>query len=148
MRRRAFLAGGAALALSRLAGADDDPGNGWRQTIARLTGGRTPQQGRVQLELPRIADNGNSVALAVSVDGPMQGPERTLRVHLVSDLNPYAHMASFRFGPGTRRAAVATRVKLAGTQRVFAIAELADGSVWSDVREVSVAFSACFEGPA
>ena len=148
MKRRDFVTGGAALALAApfatLTRAEDDPGNGWRQVIARLTGGRTPQPGRVRLELPRIADNGNAVALAVSVEGP----EPATRIHLVSDLNPYAHMATFRFGAGARRTAVATRVKLAGTQRVFAIAELADGSVWSDVREVAVAFSACFEGPA
>ena len=144
MRRRIFLAGAAGLAMCALARAEDDPGNGWRQAIARLTGGRTPQPGRVRLELPRIADNGNLVALAVSVDAPDAG--RVTRIHLVSDLNPYAHMATFRFGPGIRSAAVATRVKLAGSQRVFAIAECADGSVWSDVREVAVAFSACFEG--
>lgn len=146
MRRRRFIVGTAGLALCALARAEDDPGNGWRQAIARLTGGRTPQPGRVNLELPRIADNGNSVALSVSVDAPAQGPGRVTRIHLVSDLNPYAHMATFRFGAGVRGAAVATRVKLAGTQRVFAIAECADGSLWSDVREVTVAFSACFEG--
>ena len=143
MRRRLFLAG---LLLAPLARAEDDPGNGWRQAIARLTGGRTPQPGRVQLEVPRIADNGNAVPLSVTVDAPAQGPGRVTRIHLVSDLNPYAHMATFRFGAGMRGAAVATRVRLAGTQRVFAIAECADGSVWSDVREVAVAFSACFEG--
>jgi sulfur-oxidizing protein SoxY len=143
VKRRVFLAG---LLLAPLARAEDDPGNGWRQAIARLTGGRAPQPGRVTLELPRIADNGNSVALSVSVDAPAQGPGRVTRIHLVSDLNPYAHMATFRFGAAMRGAAVATRVKLAGTQRVFAIAECADGSVWSDVREVTVAFSACFEG--
>lgn len=146
MKRREFLATGAALAAAPLARAEDDPGNGWRQAIARLTGGRAPQPGRVRLELPRIADNGNSVALAVSVEEPARGAGRVTRIHLVSDLNPYAHMATFHFGPGMRSATVATRVKLAGTQRVFAIADCADGSVWSDVREVAVAFSACFEG--
>lgn len=143
MKRRAFLA---AFALAPLARAEDAPGNGWWQEIARLAGARTPRPGRVRLEIPENAENGNSVALTVSVDGPMLGPARVTKIHLVSELNPYARMATFRFGPGQRRAQVVTRVKLAGTQRVHALAELADGSIWSDSRFVNVAFAACLEG--
>ena len=143
MKRRAFLA---AVILAPLARAADEPGNGWREAITRLTGGRAPQPGRVRLVLPETAENGNSVALTVSVESKMQGTDRVMRLHLISEINPYPHMATFRFGAGMRRAEVVTRVKLAGSQRVFAIAEFSDGSVWGDTRSVNVAFAACLEG--
>lgn len=147
MRRRSFLAAlAAAPALAVTARADEMPDNGWREAMARLTGGRTPQPGRVRLQLPETAENGNSVALTVAVDSRMRGDDRVAKLHLVSEGNPFPHMATFRFGAGAGRAEVVTRIKLARTQRVFAVAEFADGSLWSDVRRVNVAFAACGDG--
>lgn len=106
-----------------------------------ITAGRTPQSGRVTLELPALAENGNSVPLKVSVEGP----GRAVRLHLVSEENPRPVIASVSFGAHAGRPQLVTRIRLAGTQRVHAIAEFDDGSLWIDSRDVTVTLAACFD---
>jgi len=137
--RRAFLAGGAGLALARSAVASPDSVRAWLE--ARAPKPAVP--GRVRLALPDLADNGASVQVALAVDGPA---DAVRALHLAADGNPNPGIASFRFGEGIGRAEVATRIRLAQSQRVTAVAELADGSAWSATREVKVTLGGCGVG--
>ena len=114
-------------------------------TIQRIVKGARLSTGRVKLELPVIADNGNAVPLTVSVDSPMTAEDHVRVIHLVSDRNPMRHMAAFHFGPESGRAQLATRVRLAGSQTVTALAEMSDGSFSMDRARIQVTLSACID---
>jgi sulfur-oxidizing protein SoxY len=144
VRRREFLAGVLAAPLL--------PGAALAQAVSpveaqlrALAGGATVTKGRVRLELPQLADNGNSVAMKVSVQSPMTAADHVKAIHLYSDRNPVTHMASFHLGPRAGKAEVSSRVRLAGSQRVTAVAQMSDGSFWSDTAEVVVTLSACLD---
>ncbi len=113
--------------------------------LSTLLAGRTLQPGRVNIEIPKLADNGNSVPLTVSVDSPMNERDRVVAIHLISERNPRPRMASIAFGPDIGRALFATRVRLAGTQHIVAVAEMADGALWGAMAEVIVTQSACVD---
>lgn len=142
--RRRFLgtlAGVAAAAVAPARGAEGQP---LEPLIRKVTGGAPLREGRVQLTLPRLADNGHSVPLRVVVDAP--GGARGVRsITLLSSRNPRPVIATFHLGPAAGRPEIVTRVRLNGTQRVLAIAALADGSYWSGAAEVEVTESACLD---
>ena len=146
MRRRfvTLLASLAAASLlpSRAARAQADP---FAALLKQVTGGATVRQGRVTVDTPRLADNGHSVPLTVSVESPMTAADHVRSITLLSERNPRPLMATFHLGPKTGRAEVTTRVRLNGTQRVLAVAHLADGSYWSGTAEVEVTESACLD---
>src|SRR6266852_3364558 len=96
------------------------------------------RRGRVRLELPRVAEDGHSVPLVVRVDSPMSDADHVRRIDLVSEKNPVPHMATFFLGPQTGRAEIEWRVRLNGTQRVTAIAQLSDDSFWFDAVDIVV----------
>ncbi|MET0681468.1 MAG: SoxY-related AACIE arm protein [Burkholderiales bacterium] len=143
--RRRFLAGaGGALALAVL------PEGASAQTatdpvLQSVVRGAPVRRGRVKLELPELADNGNSVPVKVTVDSPMTAADHVRAIHLLSERNPERNMATFRLGPHAGRAEIASRVRLAGSQRVIALAELSDGSFWMDSAEIIVTLSACID---
>ncbi len=135
MRRRSFL-----IALSGLAfGARADP------LLDPITKGAPVKRGRVKLEMPLLADNGNSVSMRVSVESPMTEADHVRAIHLISERNPEARMASFHLGPRAGTAEITSRVRLAGSQRVMALAEMSDGSFWMDSANVVVTLSACVD---
>jgi sulfur-oxidizing protein SoxY len=105
-----------------------------------------PRRGRVKLELPVLADNGNSVPMKVSVESPMTEADHVKLIRLISERNPEREMAVFYFGPWSGAAEVTSRVRLAGSQVVTAIAEMSDGSQWMDTAHVQVTLSACVDG--
>jgi sulfur-oxidizing protein SoxY len=119
--------------------------NGMEAILDRLTQGATVRPGRVSLVLPRLADNGSSVPLRVSVESAMSATDRVNSITLLSPRNPRPLMATFRFGADSPRAQVATRVRLNGSQQVLAVAQLSDGSFWSAAAEVEVTESACLD---
>jgi len=108
--------------------------------------GAEMRRGRVRLQLPPNADNGHSVGLTVSVDSPMSEADHVLRIDLVSEKNPVPHMATFFLGPHMGRAEIESRVRLNGTQRVTAVAQLSDGSFWFEAADIAVNESACLDG--
>jgi len=146
MKRRHFLAGAAgalmAPALPRQARAQY---NSIEPLVRAITGGAPLRQGRVTLELPQLADNGNSVPMRVSVASPMTAADYVKSIHLLSERNPVPRMATFHLGPRAGRAEIRSRVRLAGSQRVTAVAELSDGSFWSASAQVVVTLSACMD---
>jgi sulfur-oxidizing protein SoxY len=110
-----------------------------------LMGGEM-RRGRVRLHLPAAAENGHSVALTVRVDSPMSEADYVRRIDLVSDKNPVPHLATFFLGWEAGRAEVETRIRLNGTQRMTAVAQLSDGSFWFDTADIVVEGSACLDG--
>jgi sulfur-oxidizing protein SoxY len=113
--------------------------------IRDFTKGAEIHRGRIKLDLPRLADNGNSVALKVYVAGTVSATEYVRSIQIFSEMNPRPVIARFFLGPHAGKAEITSRIRLAGTQRVVAVAELSDGSFWSDVAEVAVTLSACYD---
>ena len=145
--RRRFVSGLAGLAAipllpSRGARAQANP---LAPLLQKLTGGAPIRDERVTVETPRLADNGHSVPFKVSVESPMTAADHVRSITLLSERNPRPVMASFHLGPQAGRAIVVTRVRLNGTQRVLAVAQLSDGSFWSGSAEVEVTESACLD---
>lgn len=145
VRRRSVLAGAAAGVLP-LAPAEATNGEGWLAARHALTGGVTPAQGRVRLDIPTLVENGNAVPVTISVDSPMTEDRHVRRLALLTERNPQAQVAVFILGPASGRAQVSTRMRLATSQTVWALAELSDGSWWQQQVEVIVTLAACVEG--
>ena len=112
--------------------------------IAAFTGGAKVQQGRVKLDISPLVENGNTVPVTVSVEGVESSTVR--RIALFTERNPQPEVAVFQLGPLVGRAMVATRMRLATSQTIVALAQLSDGSVWQQRVEVVVTLAACVEG--
>ena len=113
--------------------------------IAKVTGGAAVRQGLVNLEIPRLADNGHAVPLRITVKSAMSEREHVRSFHILSERNPRPIIAAFHLNPGCGRAEVSTRVRLNGSQRVLVLANLSDGSWWSGSAEVEVTETACLD---
>ncbi|MEJ8573041.1 thiosulfate oxidation carrier protein SoxY [Microbaculum marinum] len=145
-RRETLVLGGGALALATvglqpmpaLAAAADA-----QALIMEFTGGKEPQSGRITLTAPEIAENGNTVPVSVSVESPMTDDDYVEAVMLVAEENPNPDVATFRFTPMSGSAEAATRMRLAKTQNVMAVARMKDGSVFMDKHEVKVTIGGC-----
>lgn len=121
-RREALLAG-AALALGT--GASTAPAraaNGWEAALSAFTGGREPAPGRITLDLPEIAENGNLVPMTIRVESPMTAEDHVTKVIVLATDNPEPE--AFRFTPLAGRAEVVTRIRLARSQEVIAVARM------------------------
>jgi sulfur-oxidizing protein SoxY len=116
-----------------------------QEAIRSVIGNKKPTKGKVALDMPYITETGSSVSVTVTVDSPMTEADHVAKLHLFGDGNPVPRIASFDLGPRAGRAEIALRIRLARSQRVIAIAELSDGSVWSDTREINVAQGACVD---
>ena len=121
------------------------PLNNMPDAIRKLVGTKAINQGRVKLGLPPLVENGHLVPLTVSVDSPMTEADHVTAIHVFTERNPLPQMASFHLGARAGRAYVAIRVRLADTQNVVAIAEMSDGSFWSDSAYLIVTLAACLE---
>lgn len=145
--RRAVLAaglGGAALLLgARPAAATPQA---LREAIAAFTGGATPRPGRVQIEIAELVENGNAVPVIVGVPSPMTEDDHVRRIALFTERNPEPGVAVFHLSPRNGRARVATRMRLATSQQVVALAQMSDGSFWQAAVDVVVTLAACVEG--
>jgi len=143
-RRRAFLLLASLFPLRAVAQANahvstTDP------LIVSFTKGASVMPGRVKLELPILADSGFSVPMTVRVESPMTERDYVRTVLVVADKNPQRDVCWFYLGPRAGRAEVSSRIRLNGTQRVVAIAQLSDGTFWSDARDIEVREAACTE---
>jgi sulfur-oxidizing protein SoxY len=116
------------------------------EAIRALVGEASVNRGKVKLELPPIVENGNAVPLTVSVDSPMTEADHVASIHIFNEKNPQPYVAAFHLGPRAGKAAAATRIRLADSQQVIAIARLSDGRYWSEGVDVIVTLAACAEG--
>ena len=117
----------------------------FQEAVRKVTGGAPVGRGRVKLDLPPLIDNGNTVPLSVSVDSPMTSADHVRAIHVFTEKNPQPNVLSAHLGPRAGRASLVTRVRIADTQSVTAIAQLSDGTFWSDSADVVVTLSACLE---
>ncbi len=142
IRRRDFALGAAAAVLAPPARAERPALD---EIVRRITGGAALRPGRVTLDVPPLVENGNAVPLAVAVDSPMSEADHVRAIHVVNEKNPQPQVISAVLGPRAGRARLATRIKLADSQKVAAIAEMSDGSFWGATAEVVVTIAACVE---
>jgi sulfur-oxidizing protein SoxY len=118
-----------------------------KAAIRKAIGDRPIRKGKVTLDVPPIVENGNSVALEVKVDSPMTLGDHVKAIHVFNEKNPQPNIVSVRLSPRSGRAQLATRVRLADSQNIIAIAEMSDGTCWSDDVDVVVTIAACLETP-
>jgi len=150
-RREFLIVAAASLAAPTAAKAQLDPSlatkrkAAYEEALGKLVGGAQVRAGKVKLQLPPLIDNGNSVPLSVAVESPMTGADHVRAIHVLTQKNPLPDVVSVHLGPRAGRAVISTRVRLADTQTVVAVAELSDGTFWSDSAEVVVTLSACLE---
>ena len=116
-----------------------------RAAIKQVVGDATPTKGKVKIDLPPLIENGNAVALTVSVDSPMTQADHVKAIHVFTEKNPQPNVAAFQLGPRAGTATIQTRMRLADTQLVVAVAEMSDGTFWRDEVEVVVTMAACLE---
>jgi sulfur-oxidizing protein SoxY len=142
--RRQTLAIGAGAACAVLAGAPQALAkNDADEAVKKFTGGKTPVEGKVKLDLPEIAENGNTVPMTVSVESPMTAQSHVTEVMVVANGNPRAGVVTFHFSPASGVAEANTRIRLATTQDVIAVAKMNDGSFYVASKQVKVTIGGC-----
>lgn len=144
--RREFLglAGGAALLAITLRPAEATPAS-LASAIRNVVGEAPVRIGKVKLDVPPLVENGNTVPITVSVASPMTAQDYVKSIHVFNEKNPLPNIGNFYLGPRAGRAQVSTRIRLADTQKIVAIARLSDDSFWSVSVEVVVTLAACTE---
>jgi sulfur-oxidizing protein SoxY len=113
------------------------------EAIKKFTGGKAPVAGKVKLDLPEIAENGNTVPMTVTVESPMTEQSHVTEVLIVADENPRSGVATFHFSPASGVAEANTRIRLAATQDVIAVAKMNDGSFYMASKQVKVTIGGC-----
>lgn len=145
MKRRDVLAAGAGLAMLALVRPASATPEEMAAAIKVFTGGATPQEGKVKFDIAQLIDNGNAVPVTVAVDN---GADHVAAIAIFNEKNPQTDVAVFTLGPRAGKAEVSTRIRLATSQRLIAIARMGDGSYWSKSVDVIVTLAACIEGEA
>jgi sulfur-oxidizing protein SoxY len=146
MRRRLLKGAGAWIVITCVPARAADSALPAIPALASFLAGRAPRRERVQLELPRIADNGLSVPLRLAVAGPFAQGSFVRKLALFSESNPVPDMAVFEFPQPLDRIAIDTRIRLAGTQQIVAVAEMSNGIVYVAAAEVIVTLGGCMDG--
>ena len=150
--RRTFLVrtSGAAAALA-LGGTVASPAAATPESLAAaikdVVGNAPLRTGKVTLDLPPLAENGNTVPMTVTVDSPMTEADHVKAIHVFNEKNPQPHVMSAVLGPRNGRAQVAVRIKLNDSQKIIAIAETSSGDFWMASADVIVTLAACLEEP-
>ena len=142
-RRKALALGAGAIGTAVLGAPQALAKNDSDEAIKKFTGGKTPAQGKVKLDLPEIAENGNTVPMTVTVESPMTEQSHVTDVLIVADENPRSGIATFHFSPASGVAEANTRIRLASTQDVIAVAKMNDGSFFIASKQVKVTIGGC-----
>jgi sulfur-oxidizing protein SoxY len=147
-RRFLGLAGGAAIAgavpIVTLRTAAATPAT-LAAAIRNVTGAAVVQTGKIKLDVPPLVENGNTVPMTVSVASPMTADDHVKSIHVFNEKNPQPNIGNFYLGPRAGRAQISTRIRLADSQKIVAIARLSDGTFWSASVDVVVTLAACTE---
>jgi sulfur-oxidizing protein SoxY len=115
------------------------------EAIRSFTGGAVVREGRVKFDISPLVENGNAVPVTVEVESPMTERDYVRRIALFNEKNPQADVAIFHLSPRCGRARVSTRIRLATSQTVVALAETSDGTFWESRANVIVTLAACIE---
>jgi sulfur-oxidizing protein SoxY len=113
--------------------------------IRSVTNGAAVRTGKVKLDVPPLVENGNTVPMTVSVSNPMTSDDYVKSIHVFNEKNPQPNVGNFYLGPHAGRAQISTRIRLADSQKIVAIARLSDDSFWSATVDVVVTMAACTE---
>lgn len=146
LSRRAALMlsfGGAALGAFGWSGRAQADAKAAADQIAKFTGGKTATQGKILIELPEIAENGNTVPLSVAVDAPMSADNYVSEVLVVAEGNPNPGVVSFRLSPMSGKAEASTRIRLATTQNIVVVAKTSKGEFYTGQKLVKVTIGGC-----
>ena len=111
--------------------------------IRNVVGEAEVRAGKVKLDVPPLVENGNTVPMTVSVSSPMVPDDYVKSIHVFNEKNPQPNIGNFYLGPRAGRGQISTRIRLADSQKITAIAHLADGSFWSASADVVVTLAAC-----
>lgn len=111
--------------------------------LDKLAAGKPMAEGKIKLDLPEIAENGLVVPINVSVESPMTDDDYVKSVHVYADGNPLPTVLTYRFTPACGRAAASTRMRLAQTQNIIAVAEMSNGQLYTAKAEVKVTIGGC-----
>ncbi len=141
-RRTAMALGGAAL-VAGVAGITPAHASEIDERISEFTGGAEAQSGRISIDAPEIAENGNTVPIGITVDSPMTDDDFVEAVIVLAAGNPRPGVATFHFSPASGEAAAKTRMRLAKTQDIVAVARMSDGSFYRENRTVKVTIGGC-----
>ena len=142
-RRQTLALGAGAMSMAVLGPLPGLAKNDSEEAIKKFTGGKTPVQGKIKLDLPEIAENGNTVPMTVTVESPMTEQSHVTDVLIVADENPRSGVVTFHFSPTSGVAEANTRIRLAATQDVIAVAKMNDGSVFMTSKQVKVTIGGC-----
>lgn len=123
--------------------AAQDKAQGWEDALKKIVGDATPTEAKVAIDMPEIAENGNTVPFGISVESPMTDKDYVKAVHVISTGNPQPDVATFRFTPLSGKAAVSGRMRLGKTQDIIAVAEASDGKFYLGKRAVKVTIGGC-----
>jgi sulfur-oxidizing protein SoxY len=113
--------------------------------IREFVGEAAAREGRVKLDIPPLVENGNSVTLTVAAESPMTAADHVKKIAVFNEKNPQANVAVFTLSPRSGKAQVQTRIRLATSQKLVAVAQMSDGSFWQDSADVIVTLAACLE---
>jgi len=127
-------------------GAEPSAARSYDEAIRRFTGGPLPRPGKVALDVAVLIDNGNTVPLTVRVEHPMNPDQHVSAIAVFSERNPQHEVLQVHLGADSGRAEISTRIRLATSQKLMAVARLSDGSHWSHEMDVIVTLAACIEG--
>ncbi len=149
LTRRAALTGAAASGAGLLVLRSSEPASAtpeaMRTVLRTITGDAPVRKGRVQLDLPPLVENGNTVPMTVTVDSPMTARDHVTAIHVLNERNPQPYIVTVHLDHRAGKASFSTRIKLGDTQRVIGVAKMSDGSFWIGEQEVIVTIAACLE---
>jgi sulfur-oxidizing protein SoxY len=117
--------------------------NGADEAIKKFTAGKAPTQGRIKLDLPEIAENGNTVPMTVTVESPMTEQSYVSEVMIVADGNPRPGVITLHFSPASGKAEASTRIRLLQTQNITAVAKMNDDTFFIATKQVKVTIGGC-----
>lgn len=143
-QRRVFITSLTALTLSPWQSTSATPSDAM-QAMKAIVGNRPVNTGRIYFELPPLVENGNLVAIKFSVQSPMTQNDYVKALHIIAEGNPLPNVVSCYFTPLSGKAEASTRIRLADSQKVWALAQMSDGSFWRTSVDTVVTLSACTE---
>ena len=144
--RRDFVLGAtaaAALVAFMIPGSNSAAAKDWQEILKKAIGDTAPTEGKVTLELPEIAENGNTVPFTVAVDSPMSDSDYVKAVHVFATGNPSPEVVTFHFTPMSGKAAATSRMRLGKTQDVIVVAQMSNGKAYMGKRQVKVTIGGC-----
>ena len=114
-------------------------------SILEFARGAKVTAGKVKFEIAELIDNGNAVPITVSVESPMTDANHVVAIAVFNEKNPQREVIKTKLTPLAGRAQISTRIRLATSQKLTAIAEMNDGTFYAQTVEVVVTLAACIE---